>query len=316
MKSRKIPVILGPTASGKTAFSLLCAERLGGEIVSADSMQIYRGMNIGTAKPTAEERRGIPHHMMDLVDPTEIFTLADYLVAARSCIRDILARGRLPIVVGGTGLYLSSLMDHVELAEIRHDEKYREDLKQLAEREGNAVLKQMLAEIDPESAEILHDNDRKRIIRALEVYHETGHTMTEQKRLSRQNVGEFSFEPVGLNFFDRAMLYDRIDRRVDRMRESGLEQEVRTLVSAGKLRPDSTAGQAIGYKEFFPYFDGKDSLEAVYERLKQESRRYAKRQLTWFRRDQRISWIVTENGWTVSDADVWMKKLESSWEDT
>ena len=294
----KVIVVLGPTASGKSSLGLTLAKRLDGEIVSADSMQIYRKMDIGTAKPSPEEQKAVRHHMIDICDPDETFTLAGFIDCAKRSVGDVIARGKTPILVGGTGLYISALTDNITLSESAHDEEYREKLKKIAEEQGGAALKEMLFKVDPESAKKLHDNDVKRLSRALEIVHETGRTKSEQDVLSRSVESPYSFYQIGLTYADRDVLYDRINRRVGAMFEQGLEKEVRSLVDNALLRPDTTAGQAIGYKEFFPYFAGETTLADVRETICRESRRYAKRQLTWFRRDPRINWTVLETGMT------------------
>ena len=281
MNNRVIAVV-GPTASGKTRLAVEIAKRYNGEIVSADSMQIYKYMDIGTAKPTDEEMQGIPHHLISIVEPTETFTLQDYLERAKVCVDDILSRGKIPVIAGGTGLYVTSFIENISLSEAETDLEYREHLAKRAEKEGSEKLLAELAEIDPQTAEKLHTNNIKRIIRALELYHTSGKTVTDQ------------FFEIGLRFSDRSVLYSRIDRRVDEMFSAGLENEVSTLLQSGKLTRECNAFQAIGYKQFAPYFDGKIGINEVSENIKRESRRYAKRQLTWLRRDENIRWIEVD----------------------
>lgn len=290
MQNNKVIVITGTTASGKTAASVELAKRFNGEIISADSMQIYKMMDIGTAKPTEEEKQGVPHHMMDIVMPNENFTLADYLSSANKCVQDVLSRGKLPIIVGGTGLYISSFVNNVTLCEAKTDFEYREYLKTFSGEE----LKKMLEQVDPERAQELHQNDTKRLTRALELYKLTSLTAKEQNEASRKNKSPYEFLSFCLTCKDRQVLYDRINLRVDQMFSQGLENEVETLYKNGYLVDGSTAAQAIGYKEFIPYFTNKINLDNVRELIKQESRRYAKRQLTWFKRQEFLDWIFLD----------------------
>ncbi|MCD8108053.1 MAG: tRNA (adenosine(37)-N6)-dimethylallyltransferase MiaA [Oscillospiraceae bacterium] len=287
---QKLIVICGPTASGKTELAVSLAELFNGEVVSADSMQIYRGISIATAKPTSEEMRHIKHHMIDILDLSEEFSVADYVRLAGACIEDIAKRGKLPIVCGGTGLYISSLVNGISFDETCSSTELREELTKLAEEKGGEYLLDILREFDPESAERLHPNNLMRIIRAIEVYKISGVTMTEANQLSQK---ESPYDPImiGLNYSDRELLYERVNQRVDRMLEMGLLHEAKEVLSMENV---ATAGQAIGYKEFKPYFDGEKSLEDCVEAVKQDSRRYAKRQLTWFRRDERINWILRD----------------------
>ena len=292
MDKQFIVVVCGPTASGKTALSVELAKRLSGEIISADSMQIYRGMNIATAKPKEEEKQGIPHYLMDFLDPHDSFSVADYVKAAHGIIADIAARGKLPIITGGTGLYISSLIDNLSFEETECDYAYRDELRKLAQENGNGFLLGMLRETDPETAENLHENNLNRIIRALEVYKTTGKTMSEQQRLSR--LAPSPYEPCMIQLdYDRETLYDRINRRVDIMLAEGLVEEARQFMNIDDY---PTAAQAIGYKELMPYLKGESELTPCVERLKQETRKYAKRQLTWFRRDERIHYIKADGG--------------------
>lgn len=292
--NNRVIVVVGPTASGKTKLAVEIAKRYNGEIVSADSMQIYKYMDIGTAKPTEEEKQGIAHHLISIVEPTETFTLQDYLDRAKVCVDDILSRGKIPIIAGGTGLYVTSFIENISLSEAETDLEYREYLAKRAEKEGNEALLAELAEIDPETADKLHPNNVKRIIRALELYHTSGKTVSEQNALSRQSPSPYEFFETGLRFADRKTLYGRINRRVDEMFRAGLENEVSTLLESGKLTRECNAFQAIGYKQFAPYFDGETDIDEVAENIKRESRRYAKRQLTWLRRDENIRWVEAD----------------------
>lgn len=288
----RIPVVavVGPTASGKSDLAVEICRRFGGEVVSADSMQIYKGMDIATAKPTEEEKQNIPHHMMDFLDNTEDYSVALYQQATAECIAEIYSRGLLPVVCGGTGLYVDTLLNNVKLSEDSYDEELRVSLLKRAENEGADRLLEEVRAFDPEYAEKLHPNNVKRIVRALEVYKTTGTTMTEQNKLSKQTT-PYDVCFIGLDAEDRQFLYDRIDRRVDVMLECGLEEEAREYLSSAN---GSTSAQAIGYKELRPFFDGAITLDKAVENLKKATRRYAKRQLTWFRRNERINWLYID----------------------
>ena len=290
--AEKIVVVAGPTASGKTALGIALAKEWNGEIVSADSMQVYRGMDIGTAKATPAERQGIPHHMLDVAEPWEEYSVARYVEQAEACCRDILSRGKRPILVGGTGLYIDSLISGRDFAAVDSDQGLREALSAEYDNLGGQAMHRRLQEIDPERAAILHPGDKRRIVRALEVYRLTGMTITEHDRQTRALPRRFDAAAIHLNFKNRSALYDRIDRRVDKMVELGLFPEVEGLLARG-LSPESTAMQAIGYKEAVRALQGELSREEAVALIKQSSRRYAKRQLTWFGRDQealRILW--------------------------
>ncbi len=289
---KKIVAIAGPTASGKTALSIDIAKKYNGEIVSCDSMQIYKHMNIGTAKPREEEKCGIPHYMIDEVSPNESFSVVEYVRRARGYIDDILSRNKLPVLVGGTGLYLDSIINNTKFSDAEGDEKYRAELEKMAETKGNEAVHKLLEEIDPCSAEKIHANNLRRVIRALEIYKTTGKTMTQ---VNAESVREPLYDAliIGLNM-DRELLYDRINRRVDIMMEQGLYDEVRKILEMG-IDKRSTAMQAIGYKELIEYLDGGASLEAAVDKIKQESRRYAKRQLTWFKRNEKINWLLLQS---------------------
>lgn len=293
MAESKIPLtaVVGPTASGKTSLAVELCKRLNGEAVSCDSMQIYKGMDIATAKPTEQEMQGIPHHLIGFLDPEIPFSVAKYCEMAKSAINDIVGRGKSAVLVGGTGLYYSSLVDNIEFLPDETDFEYREELKKKAEMNGAQVLLDELYLIDPESASKLHVNNVGRIIRALEIYHTTGKTITEQNELSKQNPTSFETLTICLDARNRQFLYDRINRRVDVMLEAGLLDEAKSFLSS---HAGSTAKQAIGYKELAPFFEGKASLEECVENLKMQTRRYAKRQLTWFRRCENINYIYID----------------------
>ena len=284
--------IAGPTASGKTALSIALAKELGGEVVSCDSMQIYKRMDIGTAKPTVEEMDGVPHHMLSVAEPWENFSVGKYCQMASAIVDDITARGKTAIIVGGTGLYMDALIRGNDFAPVPST-GCRERLEARADKEGiEAVIAQLRA-VDPESADRLHPSDRKRIIRAMEVYLETGETITQHNRKTQQIPPRYDAVWFALEDADRQRLYDRINRRVDMMLEMGLLNEIRSLLAEG-VPEKCTAMQAIGYKEFVDALQGRCSLETATELVKQSSRQYAKRQLTWFRRNDRIHWLCRE----------------------
>ena len=284
--------IAGPTASGKTALAVELAKELNGEVVSCDSMQVYKRMDIGTAKPTAEEMQGIPHHMLDVAQAWEDFSVSRYCNQAAPIVDDIIAQGKTAIIAGGTGLYMDSLIRGNSFAPCPST-GVREALEARAEAEGIQPLLEELAQVDPESAGRLHPSDRKRIIRALEVYRETGITITEHNRRTREVPPKYRPVWLGLDFSDRAALYRRIDRRVERMLEAGLLDEIRSLLESG-IPETCTAMQAIGYKEFLPVLRGERGLCDAAAEVCQSSRRYAKRQLTWFRRNPNMHWIARE----------------------
>lgn len=291
---QKIPlvVIAGPTASGKTAAGVYLAKQLNGEVVSADSMQIYREMTIGTAKPVPEEMEGIPHHLIDFVDPSDSFSVAEYVQLAQQKIGEIHSRGKLPILVGGTGLYISSLVDNIQFSESESDIAYREQMIALAQKEGAQALWEKLKQVDPAAAQKIHPNNVGRVARALEVYHTTGIPISAHQERSRTKPSPYALCMMALSFRDRQKLYDRINLRVSLMVEQGLEQEARQLIQKGY---GATSFQAIGYKEMGAYLAGEETLEEACEHIRQESRRYAKRQLTWFRRDERYQWFYAED---------------------
>ena len=289
MKS-KVLVIAGPTASGKTKIGVELAKRLNGEIISADSMQIYKHMNIGTAKPTINEMQNIPHHLIDFVEIGENFSVVQYKEMATRCIEDILSRGKVPIFVGGTGLYINSITEEIKYDEAAENKEIREKLEKIAETEGNERLYEKLKEVDIDTDSRLHINDTKRIIRALEVFEATGITITEHQKMSKEIEKKYDYKIVGL-WMERENLYNRINLRVDKMIEDGLEDEARNIIEMIKNNGKITSFQAIGYKEFLKYFNGEVSLEDAIASIKQESRRYAKRQVTWFKRTNGLKWI-------------------------
>ncbi len=292
-RREKIPVaaVVGPTASGKSRLAVELALSRNGEVISADSMQIYKGMNIGTAKPTAEEMRGVPHHLIDFAPLSQPFSVADYVSLASDCISEVHARGRLPVIAGGTGLYIRSLLQNIRFTENDKDEVLKKELAEKAEKLGVQTLIDELRSFDPASAQRIHPNNLGRVIRAIEIYRTTGVTMTEQLELSRQMPSPYDACINGLDFQDRQKLYNRINLRVDRMMQDGLLAEAEEILN----RPGAqTAMQAIGYKELLPYFRSECSLDEAVESIKRESRRYAKRQLTWFRRDENIHWIMVD----------------------
>jgi len=284
--------IAGPTASGKTALAVELAKELGGEVVSCDSMQVYKRMDIGTAKPTAEEMQGIPHHMLSVAEPWEDFSVSRYCCLATPIVEDIVARGKTAIIAGGTGLYMDALIKGNTFAPFPST-GMREKLEQQADAEGMEAMKALLRSIDPEAAERIHD--RKRLIRALEVYYETGETITEHNKKTQAIPPRFQPLWLGLDFEERSELYRRIDLRVDLMLEAGLIGEICNLLDEG-IGPNCTALQAIGYKEFIDALEGKCTFTEAAAQVQQSSRRYAKRQLTWFRRNGAMHWVTRKTG--------------------
>ena len=289
---QKIIAVVGPTASGKTSLSIALAKELGGEILSCDSMQIYRDMDIGTAKPSAEEQDGVPHHLIDIAAADEPFSCAEYAALAKNKIAEVASRGKLPIFCGGTGLYLDGVLrggNSYEKTET--DPTYRAELEQVATEQGAEAVHAMLAAVDPDAAQATHPNNVKRVIRALEIYHTTGVTKTELDRRSVQVESEYDALVLGIRFPDTEELYERINLRVDLMIEQGLLDECRRLMEAGVFERSATAAQAIGYKELFPYLRGELPLKNCVETLKMATRRYAKRQMTWFRMHGNVVWL-------------------------
>ncbi len=285
---KKVIVICGPTASGKTSLSIALAKRVNGEIVSCDSMQIYQEMDIGTAKPTLEERQGIEHYLLDFVSPEERYSVADYKKEAKKAIKAIIEKGKMPIVVGGTGLYLDSLIYEIEYPNIEFDEEYRRKLERRVEEEGLTQLYEEATKIDPLAIQKISPKDEKRILRILEIYHATGKTKTEQEIASRKNSPEYDYQVYALAW-DREILYDRINQRVDQMIEQGLIEEVQGILKRHKHFP--TAMQGLGYKEVVAFLEGDLTKEEMIDKIKMETRRYAKRQMTWFRKNKQTVWL-------------------------
>ncbi len=288
MDKPKVIVICGPTASGKTALSIELAKKINGEIISSDSMQIYKYMDIGTAKTTQEEMQGIKHYLLDFVEPSQRYSVAEFKKDAEKAIEEILQKGKTPIIVGGTGLYVDSLIYGIEYQTIEFDEQYRKQLEERVEKEGLETLYNEAKKIDPQAIEKISLNDKKRILRILEIYKATGKNKTEQEIESRKNGVKYDYKVFAINM-DREKLYERINKRVDIMIENGLIEEVEKLLEKYKEFP--TAMQGLGYKEVVEYLQGKVSEEEMIENIKRETRRYAKRQLTWFRKNKQTIWI-------------------------
>ena len=297
VQREKVAVIIGPTAVGKTKLSIDLAKALNGEIISGDSMQIYRTMDIGTAKVTTDEMDGIPHYMIDIKDPEDSFSVAEFQERVRKCIREITERGKLPIIVGGTGLYIQSVLFDYQFTDEAGDATYREQMEKLAFEHGVEYVHKKLQEVDPESAERIHANNVRRVIRALEIFHTTGEKMSNQLE-KQENELLYDVSLIGLTM-DREMLYDRINLRVNLMIEQGLLEEVKGLHERGVR--DCQSIQAIGYKEIYDYFENRVSLEEAVSQLKTNSRRYAKRQLTWFRNKMDVAWFDVTDGEKTSE---------------
>lgn len=291
----RVLAIAGPTASGKSALSIRLCHAFGGELISCDSMQIYRGMDVGTAKPSAAERAEVPHHMLDICAPDEEYSVADFAAGARICIEEITARGHLPVLCGGTGLYLNAILDGTQFGELCADESYRASLSAFAEAEGAEALHQKLRALDPEAADAIHPNNVRRVIRALEICHASGMTKTAWDDAALPRESPYDSLLLALDYRDRDTLYARIEKRVDAMFDAGLEAEVRALAESGCLTPDSTAGGAIGYKEFFAYLRGEATIDETKEAIVVATRHYAKRQLTWLRRRQDVIWLYPDD---------------------
>lgn len=302
MKPRVI-VIVGPTASGKTSASIKLAKNIDGEIVSADSMQIYKEMTIGTAKPTKEEQSGIPHHLIDVVSPDETFDVTQYRKLAEEAIEDIISRGKTPILVGGTGLYVSPMINGIEFVEAENDIEYRNELTKIAKEKGAEFLYEKLREIDPEAASKIDVNNVRRVVRALEIIRISGKTKTEVNKESRKEV-KYDYMVYGIET-PREELYNRINIRVDKMLEDGLIEEVKSLVERYKL--SKTAMQGLGYKEVVSYLEGEMSYDEMVERLKTDTRRYAKRQITWFKREEKITWCSLDKLVEKIESDISLK---------
>ena len=285
---KKVIVICGPTASGKTSLSIALAKRVNGEIVSCDSMQIYQEMDIGTAKPTLEERQGIEHYLLDFVSPEERYSVADYKKEAKKAIKEIIEKGKMPIVVGGTGLYVDSLIYEIEYPNIEFDEAYRRTLERRVKEEGLAQLYEEATKVDSLAIRKISPKDEKRILRILEIYHATGKTKTEQEKESRKNPPEYDYQVYALAW-DREVLYERINQRVDQMIEQGLIEEVQDILKRHKHFP--TAMQGLGYKEVVAFLEGDLTKEEMIDKIKMETRRYAKRQMTWFRKNKQTVWL-------------------------
>ena len=301
--------IAGPTASGKTALAVELAKELNGEVVSCDSMQVYRRMDIGTAKPTLEERKGIAHHMLDVADPNEDFSVSRYCEMAAPIVDDIVARGKTAIIAGGTGLYMDALIRGNDFAPCPSTGR-REELEEKAEREGIETLMDWLKDIDPEAAARLHLSDRKRIIRALEVYLETGETITAHNLRTQSIPPKYNPLWLGIDFAERSELYRRIDLRVDVMLQMGLLDEIRQLLAEG-ISADCTAMQAIGYKEFVAALRGEGTIAEAAAMVQQSSRRYAKRQLTWFRRNKNMRWLIRDREEILSAARRYLQENDN-----
>ena len=284
----KVIVICGPTASGKTSLSVELAKKCNGEIISADSMQIYKDMNIGTAQVTQEEMQGIKHYMIDIVYPTERYSVAEFKVQAEKAIEEILKKGKTPIIAGGTGLYVNSLIYNIQYNDIKIDEEYRKYLEERVEKEGLQSLYEEAKNIDFEAMKSISKNDKKRILRVLEMYHQTGKTKTELEKESRKEEVKYNYKVYAINW-EREELYERINKRVDIMIEQGLIKEVENILK--KYNKFPTAMQGLGYKEVVEYLDKKITKEEMIEKIKMETRRYAKRQITWFKKIENVKWI-------------------------
>lgn len=284
----KVIVICGPTASGKTALSVELAKQINGEIISADSMQIYKEMDIGTAKPTKEEMQEIKHYLIDFISPEERYSVADFKKDAKKAIKEILKKGKTPIITGGTGLYIDSLIYEIEYQNIEFDEIYRKQLEEEVQKNGLDEIYEKAKKIDPIAIEKISKNDKKRILRILEIYKATGKNKTEQEKLSRKKEIEYDYKVYAINW-EREILYKRIEKRVDKMIELGLIEEVEKIIQKYKKFP--TAMQGLGYKEVVEYLEGRTTKEEMIEKIKQETRRYAKRQITWFKKNKQTIWL-------------------------
>ena len=289
MNNRPLIILTGPTAVGKTALSIGLAKAVDGEIISADSMQVYRKMNIGTAKIQQSEMQGVRHHLIDILDPGEDFNVVLFKKYALESMKDIYTRGKIPVVVGGTGFYIQALLYDINFEDNDNDMSYREELQALAAEHGNSYIHDMLAGVDPESAEKIHENNVKRVIRALEFYKKTGTKISEHNEAESQKESPYNFEYFVLND-DRQKLYDRIDRRIDIMLEDGLLDEVRSMVDEGYSR-DLVSMQGLGYKEMIDYIQERCTFDEALYTLKRDTRHFAKRQVTWFKREKQVTWV-------------------------
>lgn len=305
-KKIKAIFIVGPTASGKTALSIEIAKKFGGEIVCADSMQIYKGIHIASAAPDIEEMQGIKHHLLEFLELSDKFSVADYVLKARECIKEIASRGKLPIIVGGTGLYINALLDNTEFIEGETDLELRERLEEEFDEIGAEKMLEKLRSFDNETASRLHQKDRRRIIRAFEVYFQSGKSITEQNLLSHQTPSFMDPLVIGITYSDREKLYKRINKRVEIMLKSGLLEEAR---QTAEISSSKGAFQAIGHKELYGFIKGECSLEEAKEHLCRQTRRYAKRQLTWFRRDGRINWLYPDREDIIASAEKLVKEF-------
>ncbi len=305
IEDTKIPliVVVGPTASGKTEIAVEIAKRYNGEVVSADSMQIYKQMSIGTAKPTQAEMCDIPHHLIDILELSEKFSVADYAKLAHEIISDIHNRGKVPVLAGGTGLYINAVIKDINFSEIQNDDSIREELTLISQEFGKEKLYEMLIELDPQEASTIDKDNIPRLIRALEVCRLTGSTMTEYKKKNIELPSRYQCLKIGIDYKNRSELYDRINLRVSMMVEDGLIEEAKEILQSGNIQ---TAMQAIGYKELIGYFDGEITLQEATDNIRQSSRRYAKRQLTWFRRDEEVNWFYKS---AVIDMNLYKKNI-------
>lgn len=310
MNKQKIICVVGPTASGKTGLGIALAKHLDGEVISADSMQIYRDMHIASAAPDVSETEGIPHHLVEFLPYGSSYTVADYVKAAREKIREIASRGKMPIIVGGTGLYINSIVNNVEFIEQETDYELREQITREFDRVGGGEMLRRLRDIDIDAADKLHENDKRRIIRAFEIYESTGNTKTFNDEQSIINESPYDAVIIGITYRDREKLYERINTRVDIMLQNGLLSEAR---AAFDKNLGGGAVQAIGHKEFFDYFKGEISLDTAVENLKRSTRRYAKRQLTWFNKDTRIKWIYKDETDDAADVAINIVKEEENY---
>lgn len=299
MKNKPLIIISGATAVGKTELSIRLAQMINGEIISADSMQVYKNFNIGTAKASAEEMKGIKHYLIDELDADEEFSVYEFKIRAEKYINKILSEGKIPIIVGGTGFYIQSVLYGIDFSEEEPDTKYRQQLEDIAQEKGRAFLHDMLFQIDPVSAQKIHENDLKRVIRALDYYHENKCPISEHNYMQQQKEAAYDYAYFVLNR-DRQTIYDRINKRVDMMISNGLVEEVRSLI-AGGISPDSVAMQGLGYKETVRYINGEISLDRLSELIKLGTRHFAKRQITWFKRERDVNWLNYEDYSNVDD---------------